>query len=69
MTETLQLDLHVVLPHAGGANDRWVADAIPLTILGVGIKLAVVVHKGSTLVVVTNTLRLLNQLRRSVLRQ
>jgi Cd2+/Zn2+-exporting ATPase len=45
-----------------------VAVLIPLTILGVGISLAVIVHEGSTLVVVTNALRLLNHDRRSVLR-
>ncbi len=33
---------------------------IPLTILGIGISVAVVAHEGSTLVVVTNALRLLN---------
>ncbi|MEQ8842074.1 MAG: heavy metal translocating P-type ATPase [Acidimicrobiales bacterium] len=37
-----------------------VAVLIPMTILGVGISVAVIAHEGSTLVVVANALRLLN---------
>jgi len=37
-----------------------VAVLIPMTILGVGISIAVIAHEGSTLVVVVNALRLLN---------
>ncbi len=37
-----------------------VAALIPMTILGVGISVAVIAHEGSTLVVVANALLLLN---------